>query len=143
MHTHRSLGLGVHAEFAMAAGDFLEIFDETDPFDVVMTCFFIDTAHNVFDYVEKIASIVPEGGHWINLGPLLWHFASSSLEHSVEPTWDDIRPAIERFFTFDEEQVLEDITYTGSRDSLMRTVYRCIFFVATRNKTLLPPSPSA
>lgn len=40
----------------------------TDSWDCVATCFFIDTAHNVLDYVETIWKILKPGGVWINLG---------------------------------------------------------------------------
>lgn len=36
--------------------------------DCVATCFFIDTAHNVIEYVETIWKILKPGGVWINLG---------------------------------------------------------------------------
>lgn len=32
------------------------------------TVFFIDTAHNVMDYIETIYKILQPGGCWINLG---------------------------------------------------------------------------
>lgn len=38
--------------------------------DCVATCFFIDTAHNVLDYIETIWNILKPGGVWINLGKL-------------------------------------------------------------------------
>ena len=43
-------------------------------FDVVVTCFFVDTAVNVLDYVDTIrAVLVSQGGLWVNVGPLQWH----------------------------------------------------------------------
>ena len=42
-------------------------------FNVVVTCFFIDTATNVLDCMEVIWHILEEGGVWINVGPLQWH----------------------------------------------------------------------
>ena len=42
--------------------------------DAVLTCFFIDTAQNIVSYIETIARLLREGGVWINLGPLLFHF---------------------------------------------------------------------
>lgn len=84
----------------------MEIFVEcTDVWDAVVTCFFIDTAHNIIEYIEIISRILKDGGVsssvvmslttlvfvppsyqfinpwliewqvWINLGPLLYHFA--------------------------------------------------------------------
>ncbi len=40
----------------------------SDTWDCVATCFFIDTAHNVIEYVETIWKILKPGGVWINLG---------------------------------------------------------------------------
>lgn len=70
----------------MTAADFLVLYgDEKHKhmFDVVVTVFFIDTAPNVLRYIEVIRHCLTHGGIWINLGPLLWHFAErgpSSLE---------------------------------------------------------------
>ena len=56
--------------------------------DVVVTSFFLDTAHNVLDYIELIHQILKPGGHWINLGPLLYHFADIPGELSIEPPYE-------------------------------------------------------
>lgn len=40
----------------------------SESWDCVATCFFIDTAHNVIEYVETIWKILKPGGVWINLG---------------------------------------------------------------------------
>ena len=40
----------------------------SDEWDCVVTCFFIDTAHNVIEYLEKIYHILKPGGYWINIG---------------------------------------------------------------------------
>ena len=39
-----------------------------DSWNCVATVFFIDTAHNVIDYIEAIYKILQPGGCWINLG---------------------------------------------------------------------------
>lgn len=41
-----------------------------DAWDCVVTCYFIDTAHNVIAYIENISKILKPGGYWINLGKL-------------------------------------------------------------------------
>lgn len=63
--------------FRMMAGDFLDVMGPhtADTYDAVVTCFFIDTAHNVLDYLRRISLVLKPGGKWINLGPLLYHFA--------------------------------------------------------------------
>lgn len=62
----------------MTAADFIVLYGDEkhkNMFDVVMTVFFIDTAPNVLRYIEVIRHCLKHGGIWINLGPLLWHFA--------------------------------------------------------------------
>ena len=48
--------------------------------DCVVTCFFIDTAHNVIEYIECISKILKKGGVWINIGPLLYHYTEQMNE---------------------------------------------------------------
>ena len=45
-----------------------------ETFDCVATSFFIDTAHNILEYIEVVAHVLKRGGFWINLGPLLYHW---------------------------------------------------------------------
>ena len=40
------------------------------------------------DYIELIHKILKPGGHWINLGPLLYHFADIPREPSIEPPYE-------------------------------------------------------
>ena len=65
-----------------------------DEWDSVVTCFFIDTAHNVIEYVEKIWSILKPNGYWINFGPLLYHFADTPNEQSIELSYDQLKHVI-------------------------------------------------
>lgn len=65
---------------AMTAGDFCELYRQSeykDTFQAVATCFFIDTAPNVINYLDAIKHCLNPGGLWVNLGPLLWHFESA------------------------------------------------------------------
>lgn len=41
-----------------------------------MTCFFIDTANNILDYIDTIYDILKVNGCWINFGPLEYHYAN-------------------------------------------------------------------
>ncbi|AAS51143.1 ACL085Cp [Eremothecium gossypii ATCC 10895] len=50
---------------------------------VVVTNFFIDTGMNVLDYMETIQHVLKPGGHWVNFGPLLYHFET---DHHCEET---------------------------------------------------------
>ncbi|KAI9878521.1 MAG: hypothetical protein M1830_000655, partial [Pleopsidium flavum] len=65
---------------SMTAADFVVLYgDEAHAgcYDAVATVFFVDTAPNLMRYVETIRHCLREGGVWINLGPLLWHFEES------------------------------------------------------------------
>lgn len=58
-------------------------------FDVVATCFFLDTAHNVVDYLRTIHHCLAPSGVWINMGPLHWHFEGDLSSHMVLHTAQD------------------------------------------------------
>jgi carnosine N-methyltransferase len=76
-------------EFSMAMGDFVESFSgaaHVKSFDAVVTCFFLDTAHNILDYLETIRSILKPEGYLINLGPLLWHHENTTLQRRKADT---------------------------------------------------------
>ncbi|KAM3868148.1 carnosine N-methyltransferase [Diretmus argenteus] len=121
------------SDLSMVAGDFLEIYNEPDSWDCVATCFFIDTAHNVMDYVETIWKILKPGGVWVNLGPLLYHFENMANELSVELSYEDIRAAIIKYgFHIEVERESVQTTYTENDRSMLRYVYDCVFFVARK-----------
>ncbi|CAB1319486.1 unnamed protein product [Coregonus sp. 'balchen'] len=97
-------------------GFHLEVKQNT--WDCVATCFFIDTAHNVIDYVETIWNILKPGGVWINLGPLLYHFENMANELSIELSYEDVRAAI--------------LKYGFHLESMLKYLYDCVFFVARK-----------
>ncbi|KAK2351326.1 S-adenosyl-L-methionine-dependent methyltransferase superfamily protein [Trifolium repens] len=73
----------------MCGGDFIEVYSDPNQkgaWDAVVTCFFIDTAHNSVEYIEIISQILKDGGVWINLGPLFYHFAHYGFEFEKERT---------------------------------------------------------
>uniref|UniRef100_A0A8B9SV23 Carnosine N-methyltransferase n=1 Tax=Anas platyrhynchos TaxID=8839 RepID=A0A8B9SV23_ANAPL len=82
------------SNFSMTAGDFQEIYSECNTWDCIATCFFIDTAHNVIDYIDTIWKILKPGGIWINVGPLLYHFENLANELSIELSYEDIKNVI-------------------------------------------------
>ena len=68
----------------MVAGEFIGIYkDQIEEWDSVITCFFIDTAKNIIDYVETIYTTIKTGGGWINFGPLLYHYENMEDESSI------------------------------------------------------------
>ena len=50
---------------SMCAGDFVEVYSEPDQagsFDCVATCFFLDTAHNILQYMQIIRHLLKVRG---------------------------------------------------------------------------------
>ena len=75
-----------------------------------MTCYFIDTAKNIVEYLEVIydalkyvdLQVLPyslfksfiffrPGGVWINLGPLLYHFEGMRKESSIDLSLEEVK----------------------------------------------------
>lgn len=53
--------VGDRGRLGMAAGDFVEVFENEEfkkHFDAVVTCFFLDTAHNPIAYMETIYKVL-------------------------------------------------------------------------------------
>mmetsp|Transcript_64592 Transcript_64592/g.88731 ORF Transcript_64592/g.88731 Transcript_64592/m.88731 type:complete len:185 (-) Transcript_64592:356-910(-) len=66
----------VRTRLSFTHGDFVSTFRLSayaSLFDAVVTCFFLDTAANIVDYLSTIESVLKPCGVWINHGPLQWH----------------------------------------------------------------------
>eukprot|EP00744_Colponema_vietnamica_P011399 GILI01016035.1.p1 GENE.GILI01016035.1~~GILI01016035.1.p1 ORF type:complete len:730 (-),score=151.13 GILI01016035.1:180-2369(-) len=118
---------------SMVAGDFLEVYNrstEHDQWEAVVSCFFIDTAHNVLDYLTCIYKILCPGGILVNIGPLLYHFADSTSEASIELSLDEVLHAASQvgFVPITNVQLLPT-TYTNNPLSMKQMVYQAAFFV--------------
>lgn len=46
----------------------------TGVWDAVVTCFFIDTAHNIVEYIEIISRILKDGGVSSSINPDNYNF---------------------------------------------------------------------
>ncbi len=120
--------------FSMAAGDFVDVFGaadaDTPPFDAVVTCFFVDTAHNVVEYMRVIFAALAPGGVWLNLSPLLYHYADApASEQSIELELDELLRAAERVgFRLLAPVEWRACTYAGDARSMLQSVYECAFF---------------
>eukprot|EP01138_Halocafeteria_seosinensis_P007749 gb/GECG01007917.1/.p1 GENE.gb/GECG01007917.1/~~gb/GECG01007917.1/.p1 ORF type:complete len:412 (+),score=44.80 gb/GECG01007917.1/:1-1236(+) len=126
--------------FSMVAGEFLKSYErQAGCWDAVVTCFFIDTAPNIIEYIETIFRLLKPGGVWINLGPLQWHWQRNDFMtsttcmderyyKSVELTYDEIRHAIKRCgFQFLDEATWP-CEYGSNVVSLSKKIYDSIFF---------------
>jgi hypothetical protein len=62
--------------FSVQYGDFLRAYGDATrkhTFDVIVTCFFIDTFSNILEPLLVIQHILKPGGLWVNAGPLHYH----------------------------------------------------------------------
>ncbi|XP_059094125.1 carnosine N-methyltransferase-like [Tigriopus californicus] len=118
--------------FSMTAGDFLDVYSDPEyreSQDCVATCFFLDCANNILDFIELIHKILKPGGRWINLGPLLYHFSDIPGEFSIEPSYDIVKGAIQSSgFEFLKEKTGVKANYTQNVQSMLQYEYRCVFF---------------
>lgn len=123
-------------KFSMVAGDFLDVYSDAEyanSQDCVVTCFFLDCAHNIIDFVQLIHKIVKPGGHWINLGPLLYHFADMAAESSIEPSYDVVKKAIVAVgFEFQKEETDIEMTYCANPKSMLQYRYKSVFFTCKK-----------
>lgn len=121
------------SNFSMVAGNFIEIYTEPNSWDCVSTCFFIDTANNVASYIETIWKILKPGGIWINLGPLLYHYADLPNEQSIEPSYEIVKEVILAFgFKMIKEQTDLRSYYTQNPKSMLAYEYRSVFLVCLK-----------
>ncbi|KAM7449839.1 hypothetical protein ABFA07_002488 [Porites harrisoni] len=94
--------------FSMAAGDFLEVYTEQ--------------------------GLLKPGGYWINLGPLLYHFADVANEWSVELPYEDIKRITTECFKMEiiKEQTSVPSGYIENERSMLKLLYDNVFFVARK-----------
>lgn len=106
-------------------------------FDVVVTCFFLDTTVDIASNVAMIKRLLKPSGYWINCGPLTFHYGSERSV-AIPPRWrelnaEEVAQTIKSSgFRISEESEIE-AEYLGNPRSLMSTKHKCMFFVASRS----------
>lgn len=119
--------------FSMTAGDFLEVYTTKDEWDCVATCFFIDCAPNVVQFIELIYDILKPGGLWINLGPLLYHYSDVRNEKSIEPSFAVVCEVISKVgFRMEKCQTGIKTKYCQNPYSMLQYEYDSVFFVCRK-----------
>ena len=104
-----------YPRFSMSTGDFMDVYgtpENQGTWDGIATCFFIDTAPIILDYISTIHKILRSGGIWVNNGPLLYHWVDDSENtndnrygQSIELSWEDVKHSIIAFgFTITKEE---------------------------------------
>lgn len=108
-------------------------------FDAVCTCFFLDTAANIIEYLRTVANCLSPKGTWINFGPLLWHF-----EHDLGPdpqrplgglelTRQELHELVKAMgFEFERQEADISSTYTADPKALGAYTYQCEYWVCKR-----------
>jgi len=123
--------LPASSQMTMTAGDFMEVYTAASVWDCVATCFFIDCANNVVSLIQTIYNIIKPGGIWVNLGPLLYHFADG--QESLELTYEQLIDIVKNVgFTILEEKTDLPTSYIHNRNSMLQSQYRSVFFVAEK-----------
>ena len=145
----------------MTAADFLVLYSDEEHrerFDAIVTVYFLDTAPNVIRYIETIYHCLKAGGVWVNLGPLLWHFAEggpgdmSSMQQkresmntvggrmgveepgSVELSNEELLMLLERMgFEIVHHEIRQDgAGYIQNPKSLLQNIYKVTHWIAKK-----------
>ena len=151
---------GVVGDMNMHAGDFLTTCtsaEQRSAFDSVVSVFFIDTAPNLIRYIEAIRNCLIDGGVWINIGPLLWHFDEKCIKepdedkHGKELIEEELQGIAEpgSFELTDEEVVLllqrmgfevlkhemmeSGLGYIQDPESMLQNMYQCSHWIARKS----------
>ncbi|CAG5130949.1 unnamed protein product [Candidula unifasciata] len=125
--------IGPDADFSMVAGDFAKIYTEPNSWNAVVTVFFLDTAHNIIEYLETIYNILVPGGYLVNLGPLLYHWSGFRNKMSIELSYEEVRKVmLDIGFEIEKEEMNVRCSYVQNPLSLSQNYYNCIMFVARK-----------
>ncbi|CCG81499.1 UPF0586 protein C1778.07 [Taphrina deformans PYCC 5710] len=139
------------ASFSMATGEFIESFgsaQSASSFDCIITSFFLDTAHNIIDYLDTIRNLLKDGGFWINVGPCLWHHEHGQNRHgksafdedgtyagSIELSMEEIMTLIGKMgFIVDHEESVST-PYMGNTRGMLEHTYHARLFTAHLRKS--------
>lgn len=121
-------------------------------FDIICTCFFLDTSYNIIDYLKTIKHCLKQnGGIWINFGPLLWHFEDgASVEYTtkilkdgeqpltvpttkkgMELSLEDLMALMEKMgFVIEKHESGIKTSYSSDPRAMSGYIYECEFWVA-------------
>lgn len=142
---------------SMTAADFVVLYGDANHrgmFDAVVTIFFIDTAPNIIRYIETIRNCLKPGGVWINIGPLLWHFADRAPKNgdeveggkpkhqkngidepgSIELTVEEVLTLVDSLgFNIERHEIVDQgAGYIQNRESMLQNTYRTLHWIAKK-----------
>lgn len=139
------MGAGGEDRFCIQSGDFAALYGSEEcegTFDAVATCYFLDTASVVVDYVRIIHGLLRAGGVWVNFGPLHFHWADADEDEdagdpnfgrSMELSWESLKACILKAgFTLTAPESIVESAYTANPASTQQSSFRCVHFVAVK-----------
>jgi len=137
-------------DMSMCAGEFLEVYkSHTECWDAVVACFFLDTAPNIFTYLETIHRMLKPGGILTSIGPLMYHWASGTAAEdtrygeSIELSYDELRHVVESYgfrILHEERRVCQ---YAVCPGSMLQTSYNAVLFTAKKKERIDPKTQTA
>lgn len=125
--------LNIKRHISINLNDFTKTYSKEEYrsyFEVVVTCFFIDTASSILEYLIIIRHVLKENGVWINLGPLHYHRPSSFYY-----TYKQLKQIITKVVNFEvlhEEFV--SCMYTAEDDVSMKPEWYRVPLLVLRKK---------
>ena len=121
-------------KMTLTGGDFIHLFyDKKECYDCVITCFFIDTAKNVFEYIDVISNVLKKGGIWINFGPLSYHWIGYQDIPTIELPYDKLKEVIQNFgFEYLDEEKNKTLAYCEIEGFMKNDIFNCVFFTAQK-----------
>jgi len=122
-------------KFKVSIGDFVKLYyNKKNYFDCIITCYFIDTAQNVIQYIDIIYNILKKGGIWINFGPLSYHWSGYPNSISIELPYDKLKEVICNYgFEYIKES-FRNCTFGYIDNYMQNDVFKCIHFIVKKNK---------
>jgi carnosine N-methyltransferase len=136
-----SLTLGPQGSplITLSSGDWLQLYGaaEYGKWNCIVTCFFLDTASCVLEYVERISLLLSRGGVWINFGPLPYHYpgqeSSKPSRKTLELTYLELTGALPQFgLELKEEKTKIECQYCQDPHSLKHRYFEAVFLVAIK-----------
>ena len=120
-------------QFQMLPGEFLKIAEDEIPegsLDVIVTTFFLDSGHNILDYIDAIAKLLKPEGIWINFGALNF---KSDLPMSLE-MMKQILSDQYNFEFLKDETITTSYGQSQTQNSMFHMNLQCAFFTCKKNK---------
>ena len=121
-------------KMTMFAGDFITMYnDKPNTYDCIITCFFIDTAKNVIEYIDVINKVLKTGGIWINFGPLSYHWIGYQNIPTIELPYDKLKEVILNYgFEYVLEEPNKTVTYCAVDNFMKNAYFSCLFFIVKK-----------